>query len=170
LMVAACITGLVAIFTSVMTYVDTRRQFWKPGLVLAKFYGTMLLLGTAGTAAFGAWFGANSLAGSMGTAALVIQTAFFLCEMSGYHRDLRNRNCPNYQSAVTVARLLPWFGPVRIGLFLLAALLLLATCFDYLSQSAAWASVAFVTLLASQFFERFVFFTAVIPLRMPGGI
>jgi formate dehydrogenase iron-sulfur subunit len=170
LMVAACITGLVAIFTSVMIYVDTRRQFWKPGLVLAKFYGTMLLLGTAGTAAFGAWFGANSLAGSMGTAALVIQTAFFLWEMSGYHRDLRNRNRPNYQSAMIVARLLPWVVPVRIGLFLLAALLLLATCFDYLSQSAAWASVAFVTLLASQFFERFVFFTAVIPLRMPGGI
>ena len=71
---------------------------------------------------------------------------------------------------MTVARLLPWFVPVRIGLFLLAALLLLATCFDYLSQSAAWASAAFVALLASQFIERFVFFTAVIPLRMPGGI
>jgi len=72
---------------------------------------------------------------------------------------------------MTVARLLPWFAPVRIGLFLLAAAaLLLANGFDYLGQSAAWCSVAFVAILASQFIERFVFFTAVIPLRMPGGI
>jgi DMSO reductase anchor subunit len=69
-----------------------------------------------------------------------------------------------------VARFLPWFVPVRIGLFLLAALLLLADCFDCLGQSTAWTSVAFVALLASQFIERFAFFTAVIPLRMPGGI
>jgi formate dehydrogenase iron-sulfur subunit len=170
LMAAASLSGLVAIFTSAMIYVDTRRRFWSPQLAFGKFYGTMLLLGGAGTATFGAWLGANSLARTMGLAALVVQAALFFWEMSGYYRDLRNRNRPNYQSAVTIARLLPWFAPVRIGLFLLAAVLLLANGFDYLGQSAAWYSVAFIALLASQFIERFVFLTAVIPLRMPGGI
>jgi DMSO reductase anchor subunit len=106
----------------------------------------------------------------MGLAALAVQAALFFWEMSGYYRDLRNRNRPNYQSAVTVARLLPWFAPVRIGLFVLAAVLLFANGFDYLGQSAAWYIVAFIALLAAQLIERFVFFTAVIPLRMPGGI
>jgi Fe-S-cluster-containing dehydrogenase component/DMSO reductase anchor subunit len=170
LMLAASLVGLVAIFTSVMIYVDTQRRFWNPQLVSGKFYGTMLLLGTAGTATFGACLGVNSLARPMGLAALVIQAALFFWEMSGYYRDLRNRNRPNYQSAITVARLLPWFAPLRIGLFLLVAALLLANYFDCLGQPAAWCSVAFVALLASQFAERFVFFTAVIPLRMPGGI
>ena len=170
LMVAASLLGLVAIFTSAMIYVDTRRRFWSPQLAFGKFYGTMLLLGGAGTATVGAWLGANSLARTLSIAALVVQAALFFWEMSGYYRDLRNRHRPNHQSAMTVARLLPWFAPVRIGLFLLAAVLLLANCFDYLGQSAAWCSLAFVALLASQFIERFVFFTAVIPLRMPGGI
>jgi Fe-S-cluster-containing dehydrogenase component/DMSO reductase anchor subunit len=170
LIVAASLSGLVAIFTSAMIYVDTRRLFWNPQLVFGKFYGTMLSLGTAGTAAFGAWLGANSLVRTMGLAALVIQTVFFFWEMSGSCRDIRNRKRRNYQSAVTIARLLPWFAPVRTGLFLLTVALLVATWFDYLGQSAAWCSVAFLALLASQFIERFVFFTAVIPLRMPGGI
>jgi DMSO reductase anchor subunit len=169
-MVAASLSGLVAIFTSAMIYVDTRRRFWRPQLAFGKFYGTTLLLGGAGTAAFGAWLGANSLARTVGLAALVVQAGLFFWEMSSYYRDLRNRQRPNHQSAMTVARLLPWFAPVRIGLFLLAAVLLWANCVDYLSQSAAWCSVAFATLLASQVIERFVFFTAVIPLRMPGGI
>jgi formate dehydrogenase iron-sulfur subunit len=170
LMVATSLSGLVAIFTSAMIYVDTRRRFWNPQLAFVKFYGTMLLFAGTGTATFGAWLGANSLARTMGLAALAVQAALLFWEMSGYYRDLRNRNRPNHQSAVTVARLLPWFAPVRIGLFLLAAVLLLANGFDYLGQSAAWCSVAFVALLTSQFIERFVFFTAVIPLRMPGGI
>ena len=170
LMAAASLSGLVAIFTSAMIYVDTRRQFWSPQLAFGKFYGTMLLLGGAGTATFGAWLGANSLTRTMSLAALVVQAALFFWEMSGYYRDLRNRQRPNHQSTMTVARLLPWFAPARIGLFLLAAVLLFANCFDFLGQSAAWCSVAFVALLASQFIERFVFFTGVIPLRMPGGI
>jgi Fe-S-cluster-containing dehydrogenase component/DMSO reductase anchor subunit len=170
LVIATSLSGLVAIFTSAMIYVDTRRLFWNPPLVFGKFYGTTALLGTAGTAVFGAWLGENSLARTMGLAALVIQAALFFWEMSGYYYDLRHRNRSNYQSAVTIARLLPWFAPVRIGLFLLAAVLLVANGFDYLGQSAAWCSGAFVALLASQCIERFVFFTAVIPLRMPGGI
>jgi formate dehydrogenase iron-sulfur subunit len=146
-MVAASLSGLVAIFTSAMIYVDTRRWFWSPQLAFVKFYGTMFLLGGAGTATFGAWLGANSVAQTMGLAALLVQAALLFWEISGYYRDLRNRNRPNHQSAMTVARLLPWFAPVRIGLLLLAAAaLLLANGFDYLGQSAAWCSVAFVAL------------------------
>jgi formate dehydrogenase iron-sulfur subunit len=170
LMVAASLSGLVAIFTSAMIYADTRRRFWSQQLTFPKFYGTMLLLGGAGTAAFGAWLGANSLARTLGLAALVVQAALFFWEMSGYYRDLRNRNRPNHQSAMTVARLLPWLAPMRIALFLLATVLLLGNGFDYLGKSATWYGVAFIALLGSQFIERFVFFTAVIPLRMPGGI
>jgi formate dehydrogenase iron-sulfur subunit len=170
LMVAASLSGLVAIFTSAMIYADTRRRFWSQQLTFPKFYGTMLLLGGAGTAAFGAWLGANSLARTLGLAALVVQAALFFWEMSGYYRDLRNRNRPNHQSATTVARLLPWLAPMRIALFLLATVLLLGNGFDYLGKSATWYGVAFIALLGSQFIERFVFFTAVIPLRMPGGI
>jgi len=74
-MVAASLSGLVAIFTSAMIYVDTRRWFWSPQLAFVKFYGTMFLLGGAGTATFGAWLGANPVAQTMGLAALLVQAA-----------------------------------------------------------------------------------------------
>ena len=100
LMVAVSLTGLIAIFTSAMIYVDTRRQFWNPQLVLGKFYGTMLLLGTAGTVTFAAWLGANSLARTLSLVVLVIQAVLLFWEMSGWApkylppsivRDMRGR-------------------------------------------------------------------------------
>jgi len=43
--VAAALTGLIAVFCSVMIYVDTRRPFWNGPLTSAKFFLTMLVLG-----------------------------------------------------------------------------------------------------------------------------
>ncbi len=41
------LAGLGGRVCSVMVYVDTRRPFWSLKLVGGKFFGTMLLLGTA---------------------------------------------------------------------------------------------------------------------------
>ena len=37
--------GVLAVFTSIMVYVDTRRAYWSPKLTAGKFLGTTLLLG-----------------------------------------------------------------------------------------------------------------------------
>ena len=65
--------GLIAVFTSVMIYVDTRRAYWSLPLTAARFYGATILLGvTAAATGMGAmeFLGVGNLASAFGFAVL----------------------------------------------------------------------------------------------------
>ena len=53
----AAAMGLLAVFTSVMIYADTRRAFWALPLTAARFYGTSILLGLMAAATMMSWMG-----------------------------------------------------------------------------------------------------------------
>ena len=76
----AGLAGVLAVYTSVMVYVDTRRPFWNLKLVGGKFFGTMILLGSAIPGIVWAWTG-HSAAQIAIPAALVLRWCVSLFEM-----------------------------------------------------------------------------------------
>ncbi len=172
----SAVIGLAAVFTSVMIYVDTRRAFWRPRLTFGKFYGTALLLGATAAAAVMGWadrFDPTDMeqaVRSFAIVATIIRTLLFAWEGAGYLRALRDRDDPVHRSARTIQRLLPWLPPARVALFAASTVFSLMAIAGAGGLTVAWASVALVTTLGSQMFERFTFFTAVYAPRMPGGL
>ncbi|MBE2203840.1 MAG: dimethyl sulfoxide reductase anchor subunit [Chthoniobacterales bacterium] len=153
------LTGLGAVFTSAMIYIDTRRYFWTPELVGGRFFGSVFTLGAGATLACGgpAW-----LAGV--TMGLLFVT--FAWEMSRHHDALQDSDARTHSSARIVDTLMPRLVPAR-GVLFLAALSCLAA--ELAVPGVGWALAALGTLLAGAVLERYVFFTAVVPHRMPGG-
>jgi Fe-S-cluster-containing dehydrogenase component/DMSO reductase anchor subunit len=151
--------GLAAVFTSAMIYIDTRRAFWSAPLTLGRFYGATLALGTvalvvAGTPAV--WVGL----------AMGMQFLAFAWEMARQSDALQDSGSPNHLSARIVDEMLPRVVPVRALLLLLSlgglAMMLAA-------PHPGWAVLALASAILGSVVERYVFFTAVLALRMPGG-
>ena len=168
--------GLIAVFTSVMIYVDTRRAYWSLPLTAARFYGATILLGvTAAAAGMGAmeFLGVGNLASAFGFAVLfsiLVRTLFFGWEIWSALRALRDRSNGSHRSEQTIRVLLPWLMPARVALFVVATLssvvaLVAGGAFSMLAMSAALAAT-----FASQVFERFSFFGAVTAPHMPRGV
>lgn len=152
-------TGLVAVFTSAMIYIDTRRAFWSAPLVLGRFYGATLSLGALALVVAGA---PAIFAGL----AMGLQFLLFVWEMSRHSDALQDSDSSNYLSARIVDELMPRVISVR-------ALLLLVSlgCLSMLlaAPHPGWAVLALASALAGAVVERYVFFTAVVAYRMPGG-
>jgi formate dehydrogenase iron-sulfur subunit len=152
-------TGLAAVFTSAMIYIDTRRAFWSAPLTLGRFYGAALVLGAVALVVAGAPAGFAGLA-------MALQFLFFVWEMARHGDALRDSDSPNHLSARIVDELLPRTVPVRALLLLLS---LGGLAMMEAAPHPAWAALALVAALAGAVIERYVFFTAVVAPRMPGG-
>ncbi len=163
----AALVGLAAVFTSAMIYIDTRRVFWKAPLTFGRFYGAVLIGGTAASAALAAWLGAAEVAHYSAIAAMAFSAIFFGWEMSRHSDALSSADEPNHRSALIVNQLLPWIVPTR-GLLLVGSLICLAASFAFAAE--IWLSAALVLITLGLILERFTFFTAVVALRMPGGL
>ena len=158
-------TGVVC---SAMIYVDTRRVFWRSDLTFTKFFGTALLLGSAGTGALLAWLSFGEAARAFALAATIIRTALFGWEFQQFQHALADKNDATHGSALTVWQLLRPLVFARAILFaaaMVAGLFAIATSG---TLSAMLATASFVFTVISQLLERTVFFTAVIAPRMPG--
>ncbi len=155
----AAFTGLVAVFTSAMIYIDTRRAFWSASLVLGRFYGATLSLGAVALVVAGAPAFFAGLA--MGA-----QFLLFAWEMSRHSGAFQDSESPNHLSARIVDELMPRMVPFR-ALLMLFSLGSLAIVF--VAPHLGWAALALAAALAGAVIERYVFFTAVAALRMPGG-
>jgi formate dehydrogenase iron-sulfur subunit len=151
--------GLVAVFTSAMIYIDTRRAFWSAPLVMGRFFGATLSLGAVALVTAGA--PPIFIAVAMG-----VQFLLFAWEMSRQSDALQDPNSANSLSARIVAELMPQVVPAR-ALLMLASLGGLAL-FAVTSQTG-WAVGALLTTLIGTVMERYVFFRAVVAPRMPGG-
>jgi len=156
---AVALLGLVAVFTSAMIYIDTHRYFWTAELVGGRFYGTALSLGAAAVFA---------CSGSpwLGGLAIGLQFLLFAWEMSRHSDALQDSDARNYLSARIVNELMPGMVPTR-SLLMIVTIGCLAA--GIVTSGAGWSVAALVAMLAGAMLERYVFFTAVIPHRMPGG-
>jgi Fe-S-cluster-containing dehydrogenase component/DMSO reductase anchor subunit len=172
----AAIAGMVGVFCSVMVYVATKRAQWSATQTGLKFFGSTLLLGAATVLAVAAVTGgANALHRIVPLVFLVMAVSFvkttFEASVLRHYDDPRQsiwkrmaivmRDDLRAQTSLRFA--LALFG----GLFLPALLWLQR----FEGRAAVTTTVLmFATLVAGEFFERYLFFRAAPASRMPGSI
>lgn len=166
------VLGLAAIFCSVMIYVDTRRAFWTLGLTSMQFFGSIPLLGLAGTAATLAWMPAVATASihTLFVISALVQCAFFAWECLTFRAQLTRAHDPNHRSALIIWNLLrkPVIARAVLSAVSLLCALLAIICAG--TPSALLATAGLVCLFAAQIIGRYFFFTAVVAYRMPGAL
>jgi len=185
LSLAVAITGLLGVFCSVMIYHDTRRAFWRGLPVALKFYGTTALAGTAAVlfvttlqvlcspsvVAQGAYQELTVFLSK----SLVIITALKLAVEATVFRHIWNESSgPLKQTArlltgelaeITTARFL--LGLIGGGVLALAFIMQRPAPGISTLGVTLWI---FVFIMGGELLERFLFFVAAVPQRMPGGI
>ena len=166
--------GLIAVFTSAMIYIKTRRSFWKPALVLQRFYGAVFTLGSVSAVAvmtIVAW-----LSGTDGYEVRVAALVAALLQMlsvaweKAKYRGLRDDELePAHQSALVLRRLL-WTKEQAREVLVVACLAIWIWLIALPQGLVAAAAIVLCLSIAAQVIERYQFFRAVVALRMPGGI
>jgi DMSO reductase anchor subunit len=176
LAVATAPLGFIGVWCSAMIYVDTRRVFWNRELTFTKFFGTALLLGTAGAAGVLGWtavFSGTPLGAAIRTFALLailIRTALFGWEFQNFRTAIRDENAANHRSALAIWRLCRPLLFARLGLFVGSTFFGVLAITGSGVTGAVCATLSFFLTLSSQLIERYFFFTAVIAPRMPGSL
>lgn len=168
IMAAAALLGFVSVFCSLMLYVDTRREFWSLFHTGTRFVGSTALLGLA------AWLVTVSGEPTIPNAALFALIAVALVKLACESTVLRHRRASHWTPLKRTARLM--LGRLRIALGLRIALALLGgvvlpgAAILGLLPSSLVTTASLVLLLAGELAERYLFFTAVSPTQMPGGL
>lgn len=173
-------TGLIGVFCSAMIYHDTRRVFWRATDSVPKFLLTAGVLGLATAWAMTA-VGDNSISGIAPVLAFAV-----VLKLALEHRALRRGDSGfadvtwpkpadfNDWSLAKSARLLReelglvtrwrFFCGIIGGVFLPLASLLPGV------GSTVLSFAALALCVAGEVMERYTFFRAVVPPRMPGGV
>jgi formate dehydrogenase iron-sulfur subunit len=180
LAIAVSVSGLAGVFCSVMIYRDTRRTFWRTRITAPKFIGTMLLLGPAAILFITTLSYVLALVVLSHTAFrhvvtslcefLAVATAVKLLWELVLFAHLNDREWTDMKrTALLMSGVLKRASIARfvcgaVGGVILPILVVLGT----IPQVIAIAILPLVLL--GELLERFLFFTAVIPQKMPGGI
>jgi formate dehydrogenase iron-sulfur subunit len=181
--------GLAGVLSSVMVYAVTRRAFWNAGSTSLKFLLTMCILGVA-----------TALSTSMVTAAclesmrpsvmaaygrtlciiLAASTVIKLLIETAVLRHLRAKQASALRRpAVLMTGELAALTKSRLICGFLGGVALPGMMYQLASPSSGEAGEVFVGLVASSLFvaclagellERYLFFAAVAPPKMPGGV
>jgi len=172
----SALLGMVAVFTSVMIYVDTHREFWKMKYTASKFYGATALLGLLATGMVSAWtgwfltFDGSGVVHLAASAGLILLAWLTLWEFATYRNALDDDVNSIQQSALILERLLPMIKVARDILFVVSGLFLFGALLTNGIPTALFLSLAFISTGIFLLLERYTFFTAVVAYRMPGGI
>lgn len=165
LTLAAAGLGTISIFTSVMIYVDTHRTFWSFKKTSLAFFGTAISLGAIAVLPalpFGSTVGLI-----VSIMAILTTLATSAIEQLSFKSAFGKASHPWNRSARVIGKLLPNTRMARlITAGASAAPLLLALTL----QSLPLIISALLSGIASAILERYIFFTAVVPYRMPGGV
>ncbi len=177
--IGAALAGLIGVACSAMIYADTHRDFWRASQCFGKFFGTTALLGMATTLALAAF--ANPMANSP-----VLLSAGLLClvsvvKLAFEHRIFRrlvNEDTITLTPLNKTARLLEGqlgqAARLRIGCGMLGGVILpLLLVLNRVAgnETSPWpVLVSLVLCLTGELLERYLFFTAVAPPKMPGGV
>jgi Fe-S-cluster-containing dehydrogenase component/DMSO reductase anchor subunit len=174
----AAFAGLLTVACSAMIYVDTRREFWSTGQCFGKFFGTTLLLGAAATLLMLTCAGASQAALAASVVSLVGATTLKLTFEHRIFTQLVDEEAtaptPLNKTARLLAGELNGFVRLRIAFSVLGGLLLpLITLLQVTTNSVAVPAVVAAALglcVAGEVIERYLFFTAVVTQKMPGGL
>ena len=185
---AVVLAGLSGIFCSIMIYHCTRRRLWNGAATTTRFLLTTIVLGLATalfTTAIGAAF--SSAAGTAAVASgfaeivfpgLIVAVACKLAFEASLFIHLRSKqHTPMKRSALLMTGDLATAAKWRIALGVVGGILMPAFWIWQVRQTAS-ASIfshvlltgQFAALLAGELLERYLFFTAVVAPRMPGGL
>jgi formate dehydrogenase iron-sulfur subunit len=159
--------GVLAVFTSVMVYVDTRRPFWCMKLTGGKFFGTMLLLGTAVPGIVWAWMQVPAARVAI-PVALVLRWLVSLFEMREIKLALVNAASPWHMSARILTEKLPHLLRARRIMLAIVGIVLPTVILTQFQVPFVF-TLSVVITLASQLIERYYFFTAAAGSKMPGN-
>jgi DMSO reductase anchor subunit len=180
---ALAVTGLVAVFTSVMLYAVTKRTWWHGSRTGLKFYGTASVLGAASTVF--ALTTTVTLGGALeGSALSLVRTllvaipVIISIKLAVEAKVLRHRHDVTVTDITRTALLIDgalkpiWRARVAAGLVggVLLPCVLLATAGSLERGAAVLAAVILAALAAGELCERAMFFRAMSSIRMPGGV
>ncbi|MBX3434622.1 MAG: dimethyl sulfoxide reductase anchor subunit [Pirellulales bacterium] len=179
LVLSAAVAGIVAVVCSAKIYQFTRRPFWVGAQTGVKF-----ALGAAGVGAVAAWLSAAAVELSDRTAAafavlfvasMVVKLAFEARQLAWPEQQVPDPGATLAKSAALLrnelrrtaaARFVCGAGGVGVALLSLAL-----SGFDLApAVQIALAAAAACLCLAGELLERTLFFQAVVPHKMPGGI
>jgi Fe-S-cluster-containing dehydrogenase component/DMSO reductase anchor subunit len=172
--------GLLGVFCSAMVYHDTRRVFWRGWRAIGKFFGTTAVLGLAA-----AWFAAelNEVPTWWLPAALTLAATL---KLAGEHRLLRSAGTDiaehtfpkyaefeNWSLARSVLLMRDPFGLVtraRFSFGFTGGVVLPLLSYLPVTHPAFLAAGALLVCTLTELGERYLFFRAVVPPRMPGTV
>jgi formate dehydrogenase iron-sulfur subunit len=174
------VIGLLGVFCSVMVYADTRREYWRLGSTVSKFFGTTFVLGALGTLlvllATGAPIAAVQVVAGMAAVAGA-------CKLASDQRVLRHLPdddfSPLHKTALLLSERFGRWNRTRaagtvlggIGLPALIALQLATQPPAHgTTVMLVEAVLALALCLGGELIERALFFITVQPLKMPGSV
>ena len=171
----AALAGATTVACSAMIYVKTRRDFWSASRSFPKFFGATLLLGAAVTMAVLSFTkpGGRELMAS--AIALIVVTLAKLGLERRISAHLVDEEAvgqtPLNKTARLLANDLNGFVRARIALGAIGGVVLpLIMLAQVESEVSLLATVSAVLCVAGEFLERYLFFTAVVTQKMPGGV
>lgn len=146
--------GLVAVFTSAMIYIDTRRSWWSEPRTLVSFFGTVVKLGASGAAAMTGDAVCTALALTSGAVLWFVEPHLQRGAMTSL-RIVHERLASEAKAKRVCALMAMGYQSLVLMMPSLAFVL---------------GPVAFVCSLAACVGERVIFFKAVDAPKMPGGV
>ena len=179
LSLSAAMAGVLGVICSAMIYVDTHREFWRASQCFGKFLGSTVLLGAAMLLAISS--PTSPLANPAMTVLVIVLLISTVAKLGLEHRIFRHlvdedefRLTSLNKTARLLAGQLGLATRIRIacgvvGGVVLPALLLLNQAAGS-TPTPCLALPALVLCLVGELLERYLFFTAVAPTGMPGGV
>ncbi len=178
--IGVAVTGLAGVFCSMMIYGDTRRTFWRMTFTAPKFTGTTLLLGPA-TILFTMTLQsvlAPRTAASPAFRQIVVLLCGFLvvATMAKLFWELKvfahlndRESTDMKRTVLLMSDVLRWATRFRFVCGALGGIMLPALVLFGLVPTVVATGILPISLLG-ELLERYLFFRAVIPPKMPGGI
>jgi len=179
------VSGILGISCSIMVYRDTKRPFWDNHLTTIKFFMTSLILGSATALLTSTLLGIINPEVSFPYITQYVGSIFckVICIAAGIKLLLESsilvifdRGNPNFFSKTAVLMLKPlknftlWrFGCGIAGGIVLPVLFLRVVSGSDPITILLLTAFIFGLSMAGELLERYLFFRAVVPLKMPGG-
>jgi len=173
------LTGILGVYCSVMVYHATKRTFWLRNRTGPRFFGTTAVLGISGLLLVSVLAGSHH--GTAGLRPLATTLWILTIVKLGLEASIFTHLSDRHNSSLKRTAKLHWevqrtafqwrVGCGIIGGILMPLLLanLLGTPALGHTTAIALAGGAFLLSLCGEFLERYLFFTAVVALKMPGA-
>ena len=168
--VAAVLFGALGVYCSVRLYQFTGRKFWLGLRTLGKFFGTSVVAGLALLLSTLAYFHASGLGAT--AVLLVLATVSKLAYEFALFRHTKASDRELWLSGQLQQRELRQLTMARFALGAAGGMvlpLLTWTAAGSATISTVLAITAVLCVVCAEFAERALYFSTVVPLRMPGG-